>query len=311
MVPIDDIEAIKRRNEERQRRLQEELAKLKPTDVPPPQSAFSSAIDAALSSTPLDQLTPDFGVPVSSLDDTVVTAPATPTFDRPAPPTDFSFPSFETSEPLVSPTLPPEFGIPETPVFAEQSKTETPIPEPAAAAPSITTPMEEDFLSDLPSVWQTPGEPAAVSTIPPSTPHIAEPIAPAAEVIPPVVEISATAEEVTVAPEFKEFTSFEAEIKAPISEYGIPAFEKVEVAEVVITPPITERRLPEPVVPVEAEVPLAPVVPPMPAVELPRVIVALDQGKLRWGRVGIVSEEEAIEILERAIAAYRSLHPKK
>ena len=310
MVPADDIDSIKRRNEEMQRRLQEELSKLKPTEIPPPPSAFSNAIDAALSSTPLDELTPDFGVPLSpGAGQPPVTAPVS---EAATAPPEFSFEGIEEVM-EVNPPVPEELGIPKTPFFAE---TATPTTKPAAAAPapSAVPPVEEDFFADLPSTW---GASAPVT----------EPAVPQAEI--PPEQFTPELEEVPATPEIEEPVPMGISEAQPEPEFGWqPPF-----AEVAPTPefiiPETEFAIPEPIVepePIPEPEPEfippiaegAPVVEEEPIIpepitkheELPRVIVALQGDRLRWGRVGIESEEEAIELLERAIAVYRTKHPK-
>jgi hypothetical protein len=306
-VPADDIDSIKRRNEEMQRRLQEELSKLKPTEIPPPPSAFANAIDAALSSTPLEELTPDFGIPLTT--EAVPPPVAAPMADAPTAPPEFSFEGIEEAV-EVNPPIPAEFGIPKTPFFAE---TTAPAPQTVAATPaaSVVTPAEEDFFADLPSTW---GAAAAAEVAP-------EPVAPEPEevILPPEVEepVPMGISEAQPEPEFGWQPPF-AEV-APITEFKIPETE-FAIPEPILEPePITE---PEPAfIPPIAEG--APIVEEEPIIakpafklvpesreEPPRVIVALQGDRLRWGRVGIDSEEEAIALLERAIAVYRAKHPK-
>lgn len=314
-MPADDIDSIKRRNEEMQRRLQEELSKLKPTEIPPPPSAFANAIDAALSSTPLDELTPDFGVPLST---EAIQPPVTaPVSEAPTAPPEFSFEGIEeTIE--VNPPVPEEFGIPKTPFFAE---TAVPSPKPTAAAPvsSAVPQVEEDFFADLPSTWGATA-PVAEPVIPKAE-FVPEPIAPELEevVIPPLEEepVPMGISEAQPEPEFGWQPPF-AEV-APTPEFNIPDTEFAIPEPIMESEPFTE---PEPEfvppiaegAPVVEEAPIVelPVVKHVPASseELPRVIVALQGDRLRWGRVGIDSEEEAIELLERAIAVYRKKHPK-
>jgi hypothetical protein len=314
-VPADDIDSIKRRNEEMQRRLQEELSKLKPTEIPPPPSAFANAIDAALSSTPLDELTPDFGVPLSTEE---VPPPVTVPFVQPptAPP-EFSFEGIEETA-GVNPPIPDEFGIPKSPFFAETAE---PAPKPVAATPasSMVPPVEEDFFADLPSTWGAAApvtEPAitkAEIAPEPSAPELEEVAVPPLEEEPVPMGISEAQPEPEFGwqPPFAEVTST-PEFKIPEMEFSIPEPivepEPIAEAEPEFVPPIAEGA---PVVEEEFIV-KEPVAEPVPVLRegLPRVIVALDGGRLRWGRVGIDSEEEAIELLERAIAVYRSKHPK-
>jgi hypothetical protein len=307
-VPADDIESIKRRNEEMQRRLQEELSKLKPTEIPPPPSAFANAIDAALSSTPLDELTPDFGVPITP--EEAPTSVSEPVAEAPVAPPEFSFEGIEETV-EVNPPIPEEFGIPKTPFFAEEI---TPPPQPAATAPSTTPTMEEDFFADLPSTWGAT-EPAAETT-PVEAEAKPEEVSPVTEeAVPPVEEepVPAGISEAQPEPEFGWQPPFAevppvAEFEIAVEAFAVPEPVKEPESEPEFVPPITE---PEPVA---EEVPVVeePITEPVPATkeELPRVIVALDGERLRWGRVGIESEEEAIELLERAIAVYRMKHPK-
>jgi hypothetical protein len=308
-VPADDIESIKRRNEEMQRRLQEELSKLKPTEIPPPPSAFANAIDAALSSTPLDELTPDFGVPIIPEEAPPVSEPTT---EAPAAPPEFSFEGIEETV-EVNPPIPEEFGIPKTPFFTEAT---TPPPQPAATAPSATpTAEEEDFFADLPSTWgvSTPTtEPAAAKAE-----EKPEEVAPAAkEEAPPAMEepVPAGISEAQPEPEFGWQPPFAevppaAEFEVPVEEFAVPEPAKESEPVPEFTPPITETAPVAEKALVVEEV----VAEPAPATtkELPRVIVAMDGEHLRWGRVGIESEEEAIALLERAIAVYRAKHPKQ
>jgi len=314
-VPADDIESIKRRNEEMQRRLQEELSKLKPTEIPPPPSAFANAIDAALSSTPLDELTPDFGVPLTP---EAVPPPVTaPIAQLPTAAPEFSFEGIEeTAE--VNPPIPEEFGIPKTPFFAE---TVAPTPKPSATtpAPSVVPPAEEDFFADLPSTWGAaapvaePAVPKPEITPEPVTPELEEVTAPSLEEEPVPMGISEAQPE----PEFGWQPPF-AEV-APTPEFKIPETEFAIPEPIVEPEPVLEPK-PEIVLPIAEGAPVVeeapiieePIAKPVPTAreELPRVIVALAGERLRWGRVGIESEEEAIELLERAIAVYRLKHPK-
>jgi hypothetical protein len=290
-----------------QRRLQEELSKLKPTEIPPPPSAFANAIDAALSSTPLDELTPDFGVPLAT---EAVPPPVTaPLAEVPTAPPEFSFEGIEeTME--VNPPIPEEFGIPKTPFFAETTAL-APKPVTATPAPSAIPPAEEDFFADLPSTWGA----AAPAEVAP------EPVAlePEEVILPPEVEepVPMGISEAQPEPEFGWQQPF-AEV-APKTEFKIPETE-FAIPEPILEPePITEPE-PEFVPPIAEGAPIVeeepiiagPTFKPVPVSreELPRVIVALQGDRLRWGRVGIESEEEAIALLERAIAVYRAKHPK-
>jgi hypothetical protein len=133
------------------------------------------------------------------------------------------------------------------------------------------------------------------------------------EVAPPLQEepVPMGISEAEAEPEFGWQPPF-AEV-APTPEFKIPETE-FAIPEPILEPePITEHE-PEFVPPVAEEVPVIeePVAKPVPTAkeEMPRVIVALQGERLRWGRVGIESEEEAIELLERAIAVYRAKHPK-
>lgn len=303
MVPADDIESIKRRNEERQRRLQAELAKLKPTEIPPPPSAFSNAIDAALSSTPLDELTPDFGIPVEGTAPGITPTPTTPEFpdfEIPAPPPEFTFRDLEEHAPVAPPEMPPEFAMPSEPIIPAAAS----VPEMPVEA-TTTRAQDDDFFSDLPSAWGTTIETPEV-TIPPvtiETPVVTSvpPVFEAPEILPepifsiPEVETAQplpTEAEITERPEFVLPESYEPFIAPePVAE------PEISVASIIEKPIIIE------VTPtVEPEITTK--------VEIPHVIVAFDNGRLRWGRVGIESEEEAVSLLEKAIEAYYSMHPK-
>ena len=318
-MPADDIDSIKRRNEEMQRRLQEELSKLKPTEIPPPPSAFSNAIDAALSSTPLDELTPDFGVPLTT---EAVPPPVTaPMAETPTAPPEFSFAGIEETE-EVNPPVPEEFGIPKTPFFAEAPE---PAPKPVAAtpAPSAIPSMEEDFFADLPSTWGATAAAAAPAPEPmiPRAEVAPEPVAPELEEVPFIPEVEEPVpmgiSEAQPEPEFGWQPPFAEvtptpEFKIPETEFAIPEpiveHEPITEPEPKFVPPIAEGA---PTVEEEPIIP-EPIVKHVPVTreELHRVIVALEGERLRWGRVGIDSEEEAIALLERAIAVYRSKHPK-
>jgi hypothetical protein len=181
--------------------------------------------------------------------------------------------------------------------------------------------MEEDFFTDLPSTW---GATAAAPVPEPAVPMAEvtpEPVVPELEEVPLTPEVEEPVpmgiSEAQPEPEFGWQPPF-AEI-APPPEFKIPETEFAIPEPIVEPEPIMEPE-PEFIPPIAEGAPIVeeepimeqPVIKHVPTgtEELPRVIVALQGERLRWGRVGIASEEEAIALLERAIAVYRTKHPK-
>ena len=245
----DPIEAIKRRNEERARRLKERIASGEFDRFETP----LEEVDESLPSGPGAIEAPESDFDLSS-------------FPAPPEPSAISFDEDrEMPSPEPPPAAPPEFAPPagaEEPEFAPPPEIEAEAPEPELAPPPVSEPMAEvvsgmdltefdlegmgDFVAPEPWEAEAPAPPLA-EELPPVPEEV-----PAAEA-PPDLEIevepvpAAPPEEVTVAER-------EEEVVAAVAEVGEPALGEEEAEAIKATIEEELREIP----------PAAPPMPPRP-----------------------------------------------
>jgi len=338
----DLIEAIKRRNEERARRLRERIAK---GDFDKFETPFE-AVDDVLPTGPETIQAPAADFDLGSFPPPPEPAPFTldegPARAAVAPP-DFTPPDFGPPDFGPPGFAPPELGAPEpegAAVYAEPD-----IAPPAAAAPVADTVAEESFVGleltalDLegmseflaPQAWDGAEAPAAAAKeFPPPQPAAAPPRrvveippAPALEIeVEPVVEMPPAIEVITPAP-LRPAPAFAEEVptfaEPRLREEEAEAIKATIEEELREMPPAAPPMPPRPAAPVievpmapvaapvaprRVEIPVAPAPAPAPAAEI-TIAVEVRGNKVRIERRNITLAA-AIELFQAIINRYEN-----